>query len=514
LNGEKSTFLGKGDLHNPKYDYMMINETFTPFLQQNKTDSYSSCVYNFQIYPTNVFEEQYTSNNPLIFCMVVVFVFGFTVVVFAIYDCLVQRRQSIVMATAQHTDKIISSLFPKNVRDRIMEDAKDNATNVAKKSLLSSAPRTQLKTFLDDGSKENGQLFNTKPIAELFPETTILFGDIVGFTAWSSVREPSQVFTLLETVYHAFDEIARKRRVFKVETIGDCYVAVTGLPEPQHDHAAIMARFAKDIMVRMRVLTKQLELSLGPDTADLCMRVGLHSGPVTAGVLRGQKSRFQLFGDTVNTAARIESTGERDKIHISSETAKLLIDSGKGHWVLPREDLVVAKGKGVLKTYWLELRPRSGHTTSSKSNSDASTSNDGQTGEEIDGNIESNPQLQAFKIDSKNQRLIDWNTDILARLLKLIVSRRREMKSNSVNDSIDESITFHQPNQSVLDEVKQIIHLPDFDAATCASEAQVELDDNIMSQLRSLVNASKCHVDNRPMYRTLKCYCPFQCSHR
>lgn len=87
--------------------------------------------------------------------------------------------------------------------------------------------------------------------------------DIAGFTAWSSVREPSQVFTLLETVYHAFDLIAKKRHVFKVETVGDCYVAVTGLPEPRKDHAVIMGRFARDCMDRMKQLSSQLEVALG-----------------------------------------------------------------------------------------------------------------------------------------------------------------------------------------------------------------------------------------------------------
>jgi class 3 adenylate cyclase len=83
-----------------------------------------------------------------------------------------------------------------------------------------------------------------KPIADLFPNT-IMFAD-VGFTAWSSSKEPSQVFTLLETIYQAFDEIARRRRVFKVETIGDCYVAVWDCLTPRKDHAVVMARFARD----------------------------------------------------------------------------------------------------------------------------------------------------------------------------------------------------------------------------------------------------------------------------
>jgi class 3 adenylate cyclase len=144
------------------------------------------------------------------------------------------------------------------------------------------------------------------PIADLVPHATVLFADISGFTAWSSTREPAQVFILLQNVYQAFDAIAKRRRVFKVETIGDSYVAVTGLPEPQANHAVIMAKFAGECLLKMNQVTRDLEVVLGPDTGDLSMRFGLHSGAVTAGVLRGERARFQLFGDTVNTAARME----------------------------------------------------------------------------------------------------------------------------------------------------------------------------------------------------------------
>jgi class 3 adenylate cyclase len=135
--------------------------------------------------------------------------------------------------------------IPSNVRDRILKDAEEQAERdmLNKKGFFGAAPKNRLKTFLDEDNVAEAQAFDTKPIADLFPHTTVMFG-IFGFTAWSSVREPSQVFTLLETVYHAFDEIA-KRRVFKVETIGDCYVAVCGLPDPRKDHAVVMARFAR-----------------------------------------------------------------------------------------------------------------------------------------------------------------------------------------------------------------------------------------------------------------------------
>lgn len=90
------------------------------------------------------------------------------------------------------------------------------------------------------------------------------------------------MFILLETVYNAFDRIAKKRKVFKVETIGDSYLAVCGLPTPRKDHAVVMARFASDCCVEFRRLCHHLEVELGPDTSELGMRFGLHSGPVTA----------------------------------------------------------------------------------------------------------------------------------------------------------------------------------------------------------------------------------------
>lgn len=132
---------------------------------------------------------------------------------------------------------------------------------------------------------------------------------------------------MLETVYGAFDEIARRRNVFKVETVGDCYVAACGVPTQRKDHAVAMIRFGRECLSTMALMSQELEVSFGPgkdislycfplsilqveqkisffalpsDTAELGFRVGIHSGPVTGGVLRGQNSRFQLFGDTVS----------------------------------------------------------------------------------------------------------------------------------------------------------------------------------------------------------------------
>ena len=143
-------------------------------------------------------------------------------------------------------------------------------------------------------------------------------------------------------------------KVFKLSTVGDCYIAATGVPYPRDDHAVLLVRFAECCRRKANEVLKRLSEQNGmEDVSMLNIRIGIHSGTVVAGVLRGNKARFDLFGDTINTASRVESTGEPDKIHLSRDTAELLEQAGKGEWLAPREQSVSAKGKGELKTFWL-----------------------------------------------------------------------------------------------------------------------------------------------------------------
>jgi class 3 adenylate cyclase len=359
----------------------------------------------------------------------------------------------------------------------------------------STAPH-HLKSFLLDGgdgkagSGDERESKASKPLADLFLETTIMFADICGFTAWTSVREPSQVFMLLESVYGAFDQIAKRRRVFKVETVGDCYVAVTGLPEPRRDHAITMARFAREIMMKMRSLTKQLEVTLGPDTGELSLRIGMHSGPVTGGVLRGARSRFQLFGDTMNTTARIESTGEPGRIHMSQETADLIIKGGKQAWVQRRSDLVIAKGKGSIQTYWLTLtEDRKSTNHSSEDRSEKSI----RDYTEIDSCIEKFGNESVSQ--SRTLRLINWNVEQLLFLLKQVVVHRNAVTAAHSNFSLEAleskvSASTHQTNSLPLDEVQEIITLPEFDRSASRNRQDpdtVEISPVVLEQLKMFV---------------------------
>jgi hypothetical protein len=253
-----------------------------------------------------------------------------------------------------------------------------------------------------------------------------------------------------------------------------------------------MSRFARDCLEKMNELSRKLEATLGPDTANLSMRAGLHSGPVTAGVLRGDRARFQLFGDTVNTAARMESTGVRRKIHISQETAEL-VSASHPTWVKPRQDTIVAKGKGEMQTYWLlpQRELAVSVATSTDSSEDSENLNSmmwikAAAGEE--GSDDASKDQVAPGVDDKIQRLVDYTSDILLQILKKIVAKRgskakitpaTERNLEELEDSIGKT-------GICLDEVEEIIELPTFDQAAYNSK-DVEVSTAVVAQLVSFV---------------------------
>jgi len=226
-------YLGEGDEHNRLYEREAATVPIHPMSAHGQDVVFDcACSYEITIYPSYALRQQHGSNIPELFTAVIAGAFFLMAFTFFAYDKFVRIRNDKVLEQAAKTNAIVSSLFPSNVRDRLFGGGDDGSKGSGRKSIRSSfAGRSRLKNYLSDTGKGDGEDDKEdKPIADLFPNCTVLFADIVGFTAWSSMREPTQVFTLLESVYHAFDEIAKRRKVFKVETIGDCYVAVTGLP--------------------------------------------------------------------------------------------------------------------------------------------------------------------------------------------------------------------------------------------------------------------------------------------
>uniref|UniRef100_A0A8C5LPA4 Guanylate cyclase n=1 Tax=Leptobrachium leishanense TaxID=445787 RepID=A0A8C5LPA4_9ANUR len=225
-------------------------------------------------------------------------------------ELLVAERTQDLMHEKQKTDQLLYSMLPKQVADDLRQGKPSQAQSYA--------------------------------------SATIFFSDIVGFTHLSSTSTPYQVVDFLNKLYTTFDEIIDNYDVYKVETIGDAYMVVSGVPKENGImHASEIASMALDLVA----VCKSFRIPHKPNT-QLRIRAGIHSGSVVAGVVGTKMPRYCLFGDTVNTASRMESTSEALKIQCSSSTHDLLKQIGG--YILVSRGMLQVKGKGDMVTYWLE----------------------------------------------------------------------------------------------------------------------------------------------------------------
>ncbi len=179
-------------------------------------------------------------------------------------------------------------------------------------------------------------------IADGFPHVTVLFSDIVGFTPLSEKLQPTELVAMLNTLFTGFDRIAARHGLEKIKTIGDAYMVASGVPVPSVRHAHPVAEMALEMCAFMAEFRAQFD-----DPVDI--RIGIHSGPVVAGVIGESKFAYDLWGDTVNVASRMESAGVPGRIHVSDATRALLADD----YALELRGEVELKGKGARKTWFL-----------------------------------------------------------------------------------------------------------------------------------------------------------------
>jgi class 3 adenylate cyclase len=225
-------------------------------------------------------------------------------------------------------------------------------------NLMTSRLRTTLEDLEAEQEKSERLLLNVLPkaiaerlkrgeenIADSYTEVSVLFADIVGFTILSTKVTPYQLIVLLNRIFSAFDSLSEKYDLEKIKTIGDAYMVVGGLPTPRDDHAEAIAEIALDMQEYVEQYNKETNQGLS-------IRIGINSGPVVAGVVGTKKFLYDIWGDAVNTAARMESQGIEGRIQVTEATYYHLRDK----YQLEERGVVDIKGKGEMCVYMLKGR--------------------------------------------------------------------------------------------------------------------------------------------------------------
>lgn len=220
-----------------------------------------------------------------------------------------EKHLEVERARSQATDEILSNILPVNIMERLIK--------------------------------------GEKKIVDSYKNVSVLFADIVGFTKLSALLPADELIDVLDIVFTHFDTICKKHGLEKIKTIGDAYMAVCGAPVPQVDHAMRTANAALEMLEDFEI---EQRFSA---PVNLTFRIGLHSGNVVAGIIGENKYSYDLWGDAVNTASRMESHGEEGRIHVSEDFVNALSHGEKYLIKVSERGETEIKGKGRMKTYYL-----------------------------------------------------------------------------------------------------------------------------------------------------------------
>jgi class 3 adenylate cyclase len=265
-----------------------------------------------------------------------------------------QRWSLLVVAWFVGAPLLFRTLVDPEPLPRVLNDSVPDVVLFAAVLLLGEAVRTRRALRLEQEKSER-LLLNVLPapiavrlkqtegvIADGFPDVTVLFADIVDFTRRSQRIAPEQVVQALNDLFSVFDRLAQQQGLEKIKTVGDAYMVAGGLPDPRPDHAQAVVEMAM-------AMRDEVARRTDPGGQPLAVRIGIDTGPVVAGVIGTSRFSYDLWGDTVNTASRMESQGVAGCIQVTARTYERLRDGYR----FERRGPVQIKGKGAMVTYFL-----------------------------------------------------------------------------------------------------------------------------------------------------------------
>jgi adenylate cyclase len=231
--------------------------------------------------------------------------FGLLALIAGVYSMVVKQMRNRLNKEYSRSEALLQNILPKSIAIRL---------------------------------KENPEMV----IADRFHECSVLFSDIVNFTQLSEKLSAVELVSVLNQIFSRFDNLIDKYKMEKIKTIGDAYMVASGVPKPNDKHAHLLADFALEMRNEM--------INFRNETGhNISIRIGMHSGNAVAGIIGKRKFSYDLWGDTVNTASRMESHGEQGRVHLTETTYQLL----KGTYEMEERGELHIKGKGLMKTYFL-----------------------------------------------------------------------------------------------------------------------------------------------------------------
>ncbi len=302
--------------------------------------------------PRDIFHQGQISSRYLMVSLAIVgLVFGF---------CTLLLLEKMVLARLSYLSKDVKKIDNSgDLALRVSVSGKDELSSLGQTiNAMLETLESSTKALEIEREKAESLLLNILPeviasrlkvheenIADSFAEVTVLFADIVGFTQLSGQIEPSKLVQLLNNIFSRFDRALEQYQLEKIKTIGDCYMVVSGMPVPRPDSAMAIAEMALEMQREIARFNSEFNQSL-------TMRMGVHTGPVVAGVIGIKKFIYDLWGDTVNTASRMESHGIPGQIQVSRATYERLQDQ----YLFEERGAIEIKGKGKMQVYLLKGR--------------------------------------------------------------------------------------------------------------------------------------------------------------